>query len=271
MDGIDHPTLELANRDYRDGEIKDDAVPKALPVPQMHSPAHSEPSPPTPAPGAAQTQEKPQTADKPLQVAKQESETPLSKMIEEMDREAVRLEVNRLPLEIRKPGDPPKTPPQPTDKSMADDPPAPKAAPVAEAPTTSAGKPAKDAFTPFTRTAAVKGTISNRGSNAVDAESTPLGIYMRSVTGAVEQKWHRYRLVKKDAVTYGSLKVRFYVAKDGKPEDLRIISDPRNADPRMADFTLRAIQDAEIPPIPDDLLPMLNEERVMIEYDVLIY
>jgi outer membrane biosynthesis protein TonB len=198
-------------------------------------------------------------------------------MIEEMDREAVRMEVNRLPLEVRKAGDAP--PPAATSEpKVADAPPAMKETPTSKAeppianPITTAGNRAqKDAFTPFTRTSAIKGTITNRGQNAVDAEKTPLGVYMRGVTGAVEKKWHVYRRLKQDAVTFGSLRVRFFVTRDGTPEDLKIISDPRDADPRMADFTLRAIKDAEIPPIPEDLLPMLDSERVKIEYDVLIY
>jgi hypothetical protein len=49
------------------------------------------------------------------------------------------------------------------------------------------------------------------------------------------------------------------------------LSDAKEADPRMTDFTLRAIRDAEIPPIPLDLLPMLDNERFEVEYDVIIY
>lgn len=253
--GLAKPMNELANRDFRDGEVKDDALPKALPVPKMLTPQPPTPVPPAPSP--------------PAQVAKAEpAAAPLAKMIEEMDREAVRMKVDRLPLEVRKPGEPPKAAPA---KPVTPAPPqVVKAIPIPDSRT--AGPNAdKDAMSPFTRTSAIKGTITNVGDDAVDAERTAMGVYTRGVTGAVEKKWHVYRRLNKDAVSYGSLKIQFFVTKEGKAEDLKIISDPRDADPRMADFTLRAILDAEIPPIPADLLPMLADERVKIEYDVLIY
>jgi hypothetical protein len=87
----------------------------------------------------------------------------------------------------------------------------------------------------------------------------------------VEKKWHIYRRKYADAVTFGNVKLRFYVTKVGDAEDFDILSDAKEADPRMTDFTLRAIRDAEIPPIPLDLLPMLDNERFEVEYDVIIY
>jgi hypothetical protein len=50
-----------------------------------------------------------------------------------------------------------------------------------------------------------------------------------------------------------------------------VLSDRAEADVRMLDFTLRAIMEAEIPPIPADLLPLLDSGRLEVEYDVLIY
>jgi outer membrane biosynthesis protein TonB len=129
----------------------------------------------------------------------------------------------------------------------------------------------KDAFSPMTRASAMKGTISNRGEDAVNAERTPLGGYISGVNETVEKRWNSYRLLEKSAVPPSNLKVRFFVTKNGKVEDLKILSALNGSDRRLADFTLRAIKDAEIPPIPADVLPMLEGERVKIEYDVLIY
>jgi hypothetical protein len=94
---------------------------------------------------------------------------------------------------------------------------------------------------------------------------------MRQVTGAVEQKWHRYVRLARDSVTFGRVKFRFYVDRNGTPQDLRILSDARDADPRMREITLRAILDADIPPIPDELLPELEDGRLKIEYDAIVY
>ena len=247
QDGIDRTTLELANRNQRDGETKDDsasAVPKA-PPPQMRVP---EPTVPQPA------------------VAKADVVSPMAKMMEELDKEMAKVEAGRLPLEVKK-ADSADKPPAPSETK----PPVAKAVPVDPATGKPAPMPDKDQFTPFTRTSKVKGTINNRGENAVNAAETPMGKYMRAVTASVEKKWHLYRKQNTDAVTFGNLKLHFFVTKNGKPEDMEVLSKPDEADVRMADFTLRAIKDAEIPPIPADLLPMLEGERVEIEYDVLIY
>ena len=78
--------------------------------------------------------------------------------------------------------------------------------------------------------------------DAVNAAETPMGKYMRAVTSSVERKWHLYRRQNADVVTFGNLKLRFFVTKEGKPVDMEVLSKPDEADVRMADFTLRAIK-----------------------------
>lgn len=273
--GISQRTSELANRDYRDGQIKNDRAEKAPLLPPMLAPeTNAPPNLVPPEPARPDPEPAPTPATAPVQVAKVELEKNATAMkAEDLDKEAVRVEITPRPHETREPKDslaedsaPQKPRPAPAPPKEV------KPASMPDPESKSARPPEDDSFSPLTRTSTVRGTISNRGSeDAVDAERTPLGSYMRGVTSSVEKKWHLYRMLKKDAVTYGSLRVRFFVQKNGRVEDLKIISDPRDADPRLADFTLRAIKDAEIPPIPADLLPLLEGERVKIEYDVLIY
>jgi hypothetical protein len=94
---------------------------------------------------------------------------------------------------------------------------------------------------------------------------------MRQVTGAVEKKWHLYVRLARDSVTYGRVRFRFYVDQRGTPQDLKILSDARDADPRMREITLRAILDADIPPIPAELIPELEDGRLKIEYEAIVY
>ena len=275
QDGTDRTTLELANRNQRDGETKNDSAAQPSPMlpnaprPEMRVPEPSVPQPTT--------------------VAKATNVSPMAKMLEEVDKDMARSDGSRLPLEVKKPDGadaPPKadadTPAIAKPKPAEESPPVAKAQPADASNPPKAvpidpktGKPVpkfnKDEFSPFTRTSKVKGTINNRGEDAVNAAETPMGTYMRIVTASVEKKWHLYRKKYGDAVTFGNLKLRFFVTKEGKPEDFEVLSKPDEADVRMADFTLRAIKDAEIPPIPADLLPILEGERVEIEYDVLIY
>ncbi len=271
----DAPTkMELANRDFRDGLIKNDAV---AAVPANATPLDMRP----PAPNSPPSILKPQPVTPPTPAPKQVAKatpadtTPLAKMMEEMDKESARLDTNRLPLEVRKP-EPMKPeeapPPKPQVRAPSDEsPPVPKAIPVTDDVKATAGKPEKDAFSPFTRMGKNDGAISREGDDAVDAVATPRGIYMRQVTGAVEKKWHLYVRLARDSVTYGRVRFRFYVDQRGTPQDLKILSDARDADPRMREITLRAILDADIPPIPAELIPELEDGRLKIEYEAIVY
>lgn len=294
MDGLKLPTRELADRDHRDGELKDDARPKAAKaaVAMLQPEPQAPPAPPSimkPKDAAPP----PQPVVPPQAVAKVVPEsTPLTKMMEEADKALAIIDKNRLSIEVKKAEAVPDTPPMPQKpepqtppakevaQTMPESPakaqPIPKALPVPEDDpnTRTTRNQDPDSFTPFTRTTQTKGTISNRGSAAsVDAEESPKGRYIRQVTGQVEKKWHVYRLLRRDGVTYGSLEVVFYVNKSGKVEGLRVVND-KDSNPILTSFTLQAIRDAQIPPMPADvipLLPMNDQERLKIEYNVLIY
>jgi hypothetical protein len=242
MKGIDQPTLELANRSLQDGKPANDNAAKPAPL-MLAQLAPQEPKtlPMTP----------------PKEVAKAEP-TPMAKMMEQLDKAEVTLSTAKLPIEVKKP-------------SLSDEP-IPQMAPPKEAlplPSTQVTPPAMKEFSPFTETARTKGTISNLGEAAVDAEATEMGKFMRTVTSAVEKKWHLLRRTHADAVSYGYLKVRFFVNREGRPEDVKFIEKANN--PQMEDFTLEAILKAEIPPIPRDLLPMLDGERFPVEYEIIIH
>jgi hypothetical protein len=277
MEGTAPTKMELANRDYKDGEVKNDAtLPTTTAAPAMRPP--QPPAPPAP-PSILKPAESAPPPPPPAQVAKvtPNDSTPLVKMMEEMDKDAARLDMNRLPLEVRKPDPQPTAetpPPKPQIRAPADAPPPQiaKAIPVSEEEIKmAAGQPEKDAYVPFTRTNKMDGAINREGDNAVDSEATPLGRYMKEVTGAVGKKWHLYVNLARDSVNFGRVRFRFFVDRKGTPQDLQILSDARDADPRMRELTLRAILDAKIPPIPADLLPDLDEERVKIEYEAIVY
>ncbi len=263
--------MELANRDYRDGQLKNDNAPPANATPLEMRP----PQPAAPPSILKPQQQLPPTPPKQVAKATPADTTPLVKMMEEMDKDAARLDPNRLPIEVRK-AEKQKVaetpPPKPQVREPQDaSPPVPKAIPVTDPTKLTAGKPEKDAFNPFTRTGKMDGAISREGENAVDSEATPLGRYMKQVRDAVGKKWHLYVQLGRDSFNFGRVRFRFYVDKRGVPQDLRILSDARDADPRMRDLTLRAILDAQIPPIPADLLPTLDDERVKIEYEAIVY
>ena len=117
------------------------------------------------------------------------------------------------------------------------------------------------------------GSVSGGTQTTVKLTSTPKERYTQRVTQAVEKKWRIYLKLQMEGVTYGSLKVNFYVNKQGKVEDPLVVDD-KDSYRALTLLTLRAIKDAEIPPMPVDvfpLLPMNDPERLKIEYNVLIY
>ena len=316
MNGVQIRSRELADRDFKNGDLKDDARPMMQP-PEVAMLAPKPPAPPTPeappsilkpkdaappqppkpmelTPEKAKPEPSQTEAEKAAETQKmakvEADKTPLTKMMEEADKELAKVDKNRLALEVTKPEEmqktpdaPPKTelvpkkletaqdmpPPTPQEK------PVPKALPVVDDPVTrTTQNPDMDAFTPFTRKTQTKGSVANRGKEAaVDAAETPLGRYYRQVTGQVEKKWHVYLHLRRDGATAGYLQIVFYVNKKGKVESLRVVND-KESNPILTELTVRAIQDAEIPPMPADVvpsLPMNEPDRLKVEYDALIY
>lgn len=264
MAGVNYPTMELADRTFRDGQTKNDSAPSPPKTPP--APAPQAPSTPPAPPPMPKTEPQPQVA-----VARKE-ESPAEQMMKELDATLpkpppVKEQPEEKPPEVRKatvPADEPPAMRNPEETSV------PRAIPTATMPEVNPPRPQEESFQPETHRAAVKGTISNLGGeDAVNAAATPVGRYMRQVTSAIEKKWHQYRLERADAVEPGKMALRFYVNKNGKIEDLEFLF--KEANPLMEDFTIEAILKANIPPIPKDLLLILDKERLPMEYNIVIH
>ena len=307
MNGLNLPSRELAERDFHDGKLRDDARPKSpqKSIPMMQPPppappvAAQQPTPPTPAPQPPpKEQEQPKPAPQPQQMAKVDT-TPLKKMMEEVDKDLAKVDKNRLPIEVKKPDmaekgpdappkpemkpvDTPVPPPTPKPEMAQQTPPetpmqARKALPVVddEVITRTTPNQTADSFTPFTRKTQTKGMVANRGADdAVDAVGTPKGRYMKQVLGLVEQRWHRYVHLRPD-VKVGKLQLVFYVNQQGKVEQLMVLDD-KESNTVLTEITMQAIKDAEkeMPPMPPEVVPLLpdfDKGRLRIDYNVLLY
>lgn len=273
MQGVDRPTKELADRTFRDGETRSDSAPSA---PQASATTAMVAPAPRPKPAATPAPPPPQKAPEPPVIAKKD-DARAETMMKEFD--AALAETQRtpeskpkeMPPEDKKPEEKKPDAPRETLPAMRtpDENVAPRAIPVAT-PVVNTPRPEKEAFQPETHRSAVRGKISNIGNeDAAAAAATPVGRYMRQVTSAIEKKWHQYRLARADAIEPGKMGLRFFVNKNGKIEDLEFLFKESN--PMMEDFTIEAILKADIPPIPRDLLPILEKERVEITYDIVIH
>lgn len=271
MQGVDFPTNELADRTFKDGETKNDSAP-APPKPSAAA-AVVTPAPPPSAPQMKVPEPQPKTEPAPPQplIAKKD-DAPAEQMMKELDAALAKQDKpaepkpQDQPPEMRRPEETRDALPlmrTPEEQSV------PRAIPVAT-PVVNTPRPEKNGFQPETHRGSVKGTISNVGTeDAVNAAATPVGRYMRQVTGAIEKKWHQYRLARAGDVEPGKMGLRFYVNKNGKVEDIEFLFKEANA--LMEDFTIEAILKADIPPIPKDLLPILEKQRVEITYDIVIH
>ena len=126
-----------------------------------------------------------------------------------------------------------------------------------------------ESFSPEERQNVINGSLAKAGRDAVDAEATALGKYKKSVRDAISQKWHRYKQDNADFVTWGILKLEFSVDRHGRVNNLHITKNEANA--ILAEFSLKAIREAKLPPMPDDVAESVGAQGLVIQYDIIIY
>lgn len=124
-------------------------------------------------------------------------------------------------------------------------------------------------FSPEERQNVINGSLAKEGADAVDAIGTPMGKYKKAVRDVISAKWHEYRQKNADFVTWGILKLEFSVDARGKVHDLQITKNEANA--MLAEFSLRAIRDARLPPMPAEVAESVGEKGLVIQYDIIIY
>ncbi len=255
---IDIPEELLAAADPRDSE-----PPEAEPQPGAD---------PEPIPAAAATApERIETAFEEVAVAEESIWTRLEENPEPL-REA--------PTEVEEPaevaeGDRPQDPPAPEATSPSRETvearppaPAPRAEPV----------PPSEAAPPEFRTEAVRrrsvGKLSNLGgAPSVAAEATALGRYKQQIDQVIQRSWHTARQTRGDFASFGMMKVRFWVNREGRVVNLKVVSS--NANAVMVDFSIQSIRGAAIPPMPDevyaDLFDGVSSGLLEMDYDIILY
>ncbi len=113
------------------------------------------------------------------------------------------------------------------------------------------------------------GAADRVGEAAVDAVATPVGLYKKKVQDAISAKWHRYRQENAEAVTWGILKVEFVVDPSGHISNLEITKNEANQ--MLEEFSLRAIREAQLPPMPAEVLASVGSRGLLVQYDIIIY
>ncbi len=169
---------------------------------------------------------------------------------------------------------PKMTPKQSTQLALLE-PPKPKTAPrpkaakaVRKEQQQQAQTPQPPGYQPQTRITRIRGNISNKGRAAVSATATPLGRYKKMLSDAIGSRWYFYVTEQLGLLNVGTVEVRFVVRENGNVERVQVLRNSSNES--FAACTVRAIMEADIPPIPKELVPMLEGSRIEIEYSFTI-
>src|SRR5205807_10097523 len=101
----------------------------------------------------------------------------------------------------------------------------------------------------------IAGNITNRGISAVNALGTPLGRYQKIVANSIGSRWYAYVDQKRDLITIGTLRLRFYVDRSGRVKDLKITENSSNE--AFANVCVQSVLEAHLPPIPEDVADTL--------------
>ena len=125
------------------------------------------------------------------------------------------------------------------------------------------GLPKTPGYQPQTRQPIATGSINNRGKAAVQAIGTPMGRYIKNVQDSIGALWY-YRVDEKmDVLSTGQVKLHFFVDRSGKARQVRVTSGSSTS--ALASVSTGAVMDADLPPIPPDLLETLPDGQMEME------
>jgi|SRR6266481_1501172 len=121
----------------------------------------------------------------------------------------------------------------------------------------------RSSYQPLKERTRLAGSITNRGTSAVNAVGTPLGRYQKTLFDAIGSHWYAYIEQKADLVSLGTTRVSFWVDRSGRVKNLKLLSNDSNE--AFANVCLQAILDSKLPPIPEDVAGALPPEGLESE------
>jgi hypothetical protein len=161
---------------------------------------------------------------------------------------------------------PPPTIPAPEETEPAT--PAPTTPPQEERPTPPPQRPSSAYRREQTQTH-MRGNISNHGVSSVNALGTPLGRYSKMVYDAVGSRWYSLVHQNGDRINIGTVALTGVVDRNGRITKLNIVSN--SSDESFSNLCLQSVQDAKLPPIPDDVAAALPPDGLDQEVTFTIF
>ena len=115
----------------------------------------------------------------------------------------------------------------------------------------------------------ISGRITNRGVSSVNALGTPLGRYMKFLLDAIGSRWYAFVDRQIDLITIGTARVVFVVDPSGHVKNLKVVENSSNE--ALANVCIQSIQEAQLPPIPDELAATLPPEGLDMDIPFTIF
>jgi hypothetical protein len=128
---------------------------------------------------------------------------------------------------------------------------------------------ARSAYRAFKERTRISGRITNRGVSSVNALGTPLGRYMKFLLDAIGSRWYAFVDRQIDLISIGTARVVFVVDRSGHVKNLKVIENTSNE--ALANVCIQSIQEAQLPPIPDDLAGTLPPEGLDMDIPFTIF
>ena len=149
---------------------------------------------------------------------------------------------------------------QPTPRSKADEFAMLTSTPTPRPSAATKPQPPQSAYQPRREKTRLAGSISNRGSSAVNAVATPLGRYQKMLYDAIGSRWYSYMAQSGDLVSIGTVRISFWVDRGGRvrPGSLKVRENSSNE--AFANVCLQSILGIQLPPIPEEVSNALPAE-----------
>ena len=198
------------------------------------------------------------------------------------DRPAVDLDTHQYTLANQGAQPQPSAPPQETPKPSEAPTPQPTSTPEDQLamlrPTPTPTPESKPSATPQQRASSyqayreqtrISGRITNRGISSVNAIGTPRGRYLKFLNDAVGSRW--YASVEREMGLYGigTARLVFSVDRSGQIKNLKVVENTGNE--AFANVCIQSVQEAKLPPIPDDFAASLPPEGLEVELPFTIF
>ena len=184
-----------------------------------------------------------------------------------LETKAAQPQPSAAPQEHPKPSTAPQAQPAPVTAAeqfaMLTQRPTPAAEPSA------ASQQARSAYRAQKERTRISGRITNHGVSSVNALGTPLGRYQKFLLDAIGSRWYAFVEQKRDLINIGTTRVVFVVDRDGHVKNLKIIENTSNE--TLANVCIQSIQEAQLPPIPDDLAATLPPEGLDMDIPFTIF